>query len=86
MSELSPIAQLWRIAWWPMVQLRADCQRSADVGMEHRPILDVAPFPDQNELVVSPQYRREPDARLGFELDPAEHGGIGGDPILTVGR
>ncbi len=64
----------------------ADLERKAHVGVQRAELLDVRPRADDDRLVVAPQHRAEPYADVAPEPDVADQAGVGGDPVMTLGR
>src|SRR5262249_34461182 len=64
----------------------ADADREAWIGMERRVVLDLRALAELDPIVVAAQDRAEPDAGIGLEAHPADHGRGVGHPIAPVGR
>ncbi len=60
-------------------------QRNARIGMKHRTVLNVDVFSDGDDVVVSPHDAVEPDARVVFQNDRADHDGIVGNEVIAAG-
>ena len=43
----------------------AEGQGRPRIGMQHRPVLDIAVFPESDQLIVAAQHRAEPDTGAG---------------------
>ena len=80
-SEPSPTVQPCSMTRWADGDVGADLHGHALVGMQHRAVLDVAVFADDDRGSLSPRstafHQMEAPAP---ETDVADHGGVGGDP------
>ena len=66
--------------------VRADGEGETRIGVQHRPLLDVAALADLDPLVVGSQHDAEPDAHVRRHPEPARFGQLGRLVVQGVDR